>query len=278
MKEGIHPKYQEVEARCACGNTFKTRSTKPELHLEICSACHPFFTGRQKLIDTEGRVERFTKKFGTADVGAAEDRGEGGEGRQGHATKATGAAKKTAKKTATRDLAPERRPDFPRTSAASGLAGRPLARAPSLRSSRASLWSSGLPSALPALVPATSSRRSAKSAPRADRDADARGGRPAPLSLRVSMGRGHTGSPSTRRHAAAASSYCRRRRETIGIGAQGFGAQFLVAVLDLGRPAQSWPWLPASSAALVQTGPCRALRAPCARRPRLRRAAARRAR
>ena len=64
MKEGIHPKYQEVEARCACGNTFKTRSTKSELHLEICSACHPFFTGRQKLIDTEGRVERFTKKFG----------------------------------------------------------------------------------------------------------------------------------------------------------------------------------------------------------------------
>ncbi len=64
MKEAIHPKYEEVEARCACGNTFKTRSTKPELHLEICSACHPFFTGRQKLIDTEGRVERFSKKFG----------------------------------------------------------------------------------------------------------------------------------------------------------------------------------------------------------------------
>ena len=64
MKEAIHPKYDEVEVRCACGNTFKTRSTKPELHLEICSACHPFFTGRQKLIDTEGRVERFTKKFG----------------------------------------------------------------------------------------------------------------------------------------------------------------------------------------------------------------------
>jgi large subunit ribosomal protein L31 len=64
VKEGIHPKYDEVEVRCACGNTFKTRSTKPELHLEICSACHPFFTGRQKLIDTEGRVERFTKKFG----------------------------------------------------------------------------------------------------------------------------------------------------------------------------------------------------------------------
>ena len=64
MKEGIHPKYEVVEVRCACVNTFSTKSTKPELHLEICSACHPFFTGRQKLIDTEGRVERFSKKFG----------------------------------------------------------------------------------------------------------------------------------------------------------------------------------------------------------------------
>src|SRR5213593_2899145 len=64
MKPAIHPKYYDVEARCACGATWKTRSTKPELHLEICSACHPFFTGRQKLIDTEGRVERFTKKYG----------------------------------------------------------------------------------------------------------------------------------------------------------------------------------------------------------------------
>jgi len=64
VKEGIHPKYHVVDVRCACGATWKTRSTKPELHLEICSNCHPFFTGRQKLIDTEGRVERFTKKFG----------------------------------------------------------------------------------------------------------------------------------------------------------------------------------------------------------------------
>ncbi|HEX6210783.1 MAG TPA: 50S ribosomal protein L31 [Methylomirabilota bacterium] len=68
MKPEIHPKYYEVEARCACGATWKTRSTKPELHLEICSACHPFFTGRQKLVDTEGRVERFTKKFGAQTV------------------------------------------------------------------------------------------------------------------------------------------------------------------------------------------------------------------
>ena len=64
MREGIHPKYFDVDARCACGATWKTRSTKKELHLEICSNCHPFFTGKQKLIDTEGRVERFTKKFG----------------------------------------------------------------------------------------------------------------------------------------------------------------------------------------------------------------------
>lgn len=64
MKLKIHPKYHEVTVRCACGATWKTRSTKDELRLEICSNCHPFFTGRQKLIDTEGRVERFTKKFG----------------------------------------------------------------------------------------------------------------------------------------------------------------------------------------------------------------------
>ena len=68
MKPGIHPKYEVVEARCACGNTFTTRSTKNELHLEICNNCHPFFTGRQKLVDTEGRVERFTKRFGAQTV------------------------------------------------------------------------------------------------------------------------------------------------------------------------------------------------------------------
>ena len=70
MKPGTHPEYHDVEVRCACGATWKTRSTKPELHLEICSNCHPFFTGRQKLVDTEGRVERFTKKFGQVTVAA----------------------------------------------------------------------------------------------------------------------------------------------------------------------------------------------------------------
>ncbi len=64
MKEGIHPKYQEVTVKCLCGNTFQTRSTKPEISTEICSACHPFFTGKQKLIDTAGRVERFKKRYG----------------------------------------------------------------------------------------------------------------------------------------------------------------------------------------------------------------------
>ena len=68
MKQNIHPKYHEVEVRCGCGATWRTRSTKEELHLEICSSCHPFFTGRQKLVDTEGRVERFTKKYGKVTV------------------------------------------------------------------------------------------------------------------------------------------------------------------------------------------------------------------
>ncbi|MDX2178279.1 MAG: 50S ribosomal protein L31 [Bryobacteraceae bacterium] len=64
MQAGIHPAYNEVKVICACGNTFTTRSThKGDLRLEICSNCHPFFTGRQKLVDTEGRVDRFQKKF-----------------------------------------------------------------------------------------------------------------------------------------------------------------------------------------------------------------------
>ena len=100
MKAGIHPKYEEVEVRCACGNTFKTRSTKPELHLEICSACHPFFTGRQKLIDTEGRVERFTKKFGAQTSAQRKTAATAAKAAKASATK--GKTKtKTAKKTAT---------------------------------------------------------------------------------------------------------------------------------------------------------------------------------
>lgn len=62
MKKDIHPKYYEdIKVTCACGNVFQSGSTKPELHVEICSACHPFYTGKEKLIDTAGRVERFRK-------------------------------------------------------------------------------------------------------------------------------------------------------------------------------------------------------------------------
>jgi large subunit ribosomal protein L31 len=63
MKPKIHPEYHEVVATCACGETFRTRSTNQELRLEICSKCHPFFTGKQKLIDSAGRVERFQKRY-----------------------------------------------------------------------------------------------------------------------------------------------------------------------------------------------------------------------
>jgi len=63
MKTKIHPKYVEVTVSCACGEIFKTRSTKKEIRLEICSKCHPFFTGKQRLVDTAGRVERFYRKY-----------------------------------------------------------------------------------------------------------------------------------------------------------------------------------------------------------------------
>jgi large subunit ribosomal protein L31 len=63
MKPGIHPEYKVAQVHCACGATWATRSTKHELRLEICSNCHPFFTGKQKLIDSAGRVERFTRKY-----------------------------------------------------------------------------------------------------------------------------------------------------------------------------------------------------------------------
>jgi large subunit ribosomal protein L31 len=63
MRQGIHPEYVDVVVHCACGHSFTTRSTKKDLRVEICSACHPFFTGKQKLVDTAGRVERFEKRY-----------------------------------------------------------------------------------------------------------------------------------------------------------------------------------------------------------------------
>jgi large subunit ribosomal protein L31 len=63
MKTDIHPKYEEATVRCSCGNSFTTRSTKGDIHLELCNECHPFFTGKQKLVDSGGRVERFQKRY-----------------------------------------------------------------------------------------------------------------------------------------------------------------------------------------------------------------------
>lgn len=63
MKQKIHPKYVDCEITCLCGNVIKTRSTQPKINVEICSSCHPFFTGQQKIVDTAGRVERFRKRY-----------------------------------------------------------------------------------------------------------------------------------------------------------------------------------------------------------------------
>lgn len=71
MKADIHPVYATAKVTCACGNSFETRSTQHEIHLDICAACHPFFTGKQKLIDTAGRVERFRQKYGTQQTQSA---------------------------------------------------------------------------------------------------------------------------------------------------------------------------------------------------------------
>jgi large subunit ribosomal protein L31 len=76
MKQGIHPEYIMATVRCSCGNTFTTRSTKPELRVEICSNCHPFYTGKQKLVDTGGRVDRYQRRLAksTAAKAAAKKR------------------------------------------------------------------------------------------------------------------------------------------------------------------------------------------------------------
>lgn len=63
MKDGIHPEYHVISVTCACGNTFQTRSTAKELAVDVCGACHPFYTGKQKIVDTGGRVDRFRKKY-----------------------------------------------------------------------------------------------------------------------------------------------------------------------------------------------------------------------
>ena len=71
VKTGIHPEYVESTVTCSCGNTFVTRSTEAELHVEMCNQCHPFYTGKQRLVDSGGRVERFRKRYGQTGSGAA---------------------------------------------------------------------------------------------------------------------------------------------------------------------------------------------------------------
>ncbi len=73
MKKQIHPKYEECAVTCACGNTFTTRATVSSMKLDLCSQCHPFYTGKQKIVDTEGRVERFRQRYGTRTPVAGSD-------------------------------------------------------------------------------------------------------------------------------------------------------------------------------------------------------------
>ncbi len=68
MREGIHPKYEEAKIHCVCGNVIETRSTKKDISVEICSSCHPFYTGTQKLVDTAGKIERFNKRYRKKDA------------------------------------------------------------------------------------------------------------------------------------------------------------------------------------------------------------------
>jgi large subunit ribosomal protein L31 len=80
MKEGIHPEYVVAKVTCSCGNSFVTRSTRSEIHLELCSACHPFYTGKQKLVDTGGRVERFQRRYAKTAAAAQQGAGDGQPG------------------------------------------------------------------------------------------------------------------------------------------------------------------------------------------------------
>jgi large subunit ribosomal protein L31 len=73
LKKGIHPKYVKTKIVCVCGNVIETRSTTPEIRVEICSSCHPYFTGKQKLVDTAGRVERFRRKYGIKEEDKTEE-------------------------------------------------------------------------------------------------------------------------------------------------------------------------------------------------------------
>jgi large subunit ribosomal protein L31 len=97
MKQGIHPDYVQATVRCSCGAEFVTRATQPEIRVELCNQCHPFYTGKQKLVDSGGRVERYKQRY--AKTTALKERS-GGAGEQQKAPAAKKTAKKAAKKTA----------------------------------------------------------------------------------------------------------------------------------------------------------------------------------
>ena len=103
MKQGIHPEYMECTVKCSCGNTFTTKSTKPELKIDICNVCHPFYTGQQRFVDTGGRVQRFADKFGSAKETVAEREAKAAEKAkraEEFAKKAEAEAKKAAERKA----------------------------------------------------------------------------------------------------------------------------------------------------------------------------------
>ena len=103
MRSGIHPDYVEAKVTCSCGETFQTRSTKADLHVELCSKCHPFYTGTQKLVDSGGRVQRFADKFGNAAAAVAEKEAAEREARRKAAEEAAIAAREEkAKKDSTK--------------------------------------------------------------------------------------------------------------------------------------------------------------------------------
>ncbi|MBF4508980.1 MAG: 50S ribosomal protein L31 [Aeromicrobium sp.] len=103
MRSGIHPDYVEAKVTCSCGETFQTRSTKADLHVELCSKCHPFYTGTQKLVDSGGRVQRFADKFGNAAAAVAEKEAAEREARRKAAEEAALAAREEkAKKDSTK--------------------------------------------------------------------------------------------------------------------------------------------------------------------------------
>ena len=159
MKQGIHPEYVDCVVKCSCGNTFTTRSTKPELKIDICNACHPFYTGTQKLIDTGGRVQRFADRFGAAKDVVAER--EAAKKAERAAQIAEREAAKKAEREAKAPGPPPRRPPPPRPplrpSVPPPMPPRPPRRPPAPRL-RPTLtpWKTPLPPAPPRRLPAWS--------------------------------------------------------------------------------------------------------------------------